>query len=497
MSAINVLKFGGSSVSNNENLKIVANKILKIKKAGIDVVVVVSAQGKRTDELIKQVEELNKISRENKIINEKDNFLIERATLSYNKREIDSLLTIGEQESASKLSILLNEMGYKSIALNALQAGIFTNSDFGKAKIIDIDTTRILKELENNKIVIVTGFQGIDKEKNFTTLGRGGSDTSAVALAIKLNAEKCYIFSDVDGVYNADPNIIKNAKKLKHISYSEMENASSEGAKVLCERSISLADKYNMKIIAKSTFNDNEGTVISSSIINDNEGADISSSTNNDNEGTDTLSSTNNDNEGVDILSPTFNETEGTAISNKMDDNNGKENGTSNSIRAQSPNLEKSDNYLETGMEHYNLEMCIKNDKLFKADLCDVDCEKLNIILSKINKQNIKIKNLSMQSKNNVIFIVNEYFKNDIKNIFEGENINAKFTKISEISFIGTGISNNGEILSSLYKTLEKNKYNIMNDVLNFEMHANVISIFFNKIISNDVLNDLLKQDNG
>lgn len=427
MSVINVLKFGGSSVSNNENLKIVADKIIKIKKSGVNVVVVVSAQGKRTDELIKQVEELNKISRENQIINEKDNFFIDRTTLSYNKREIDSLLTIGEQESASKLSILLNEMGYKSIALNALQAGIFTNSDFGKAKIIDIDTTRILKELENNKIVIVTGFQGIDKEKNFTTLGRGGSDTSAVALAIKLNAEKCYIFSDVDGVYNADPNIIKNAKKLKHISYSEMENASSEGAKVLCERSISLADKYNMKIIAKSTFNDNEGTVISSSIINYNEGADTSSSIVNDN-----------------------------------------------------------------GMEHYNLEMCIKNDKLFKADLCDVDCEKLNIILSKINKQNIKIKNLSMHSKNNVIFIVNEYFKNDIKNIFEGENINAKFTKISEISFIGTGISNNGEILSSLYKTLEKNKYNIMNDVLNFEMHANVISIFFNKIISNDVLNDFL-----
>ena len=143
-------------------------------------------------------------------------------------------------------------------------------------------------------------------------------------------------------------------------------------------------------------------------------------------------------------------------------------------------------------MEHYNLEMCIKNDKLFKADLCDVDCEKLNIILSKINKQNIKIKNLSMHSKNNVIFIVNEYFKNDIKNIFEDENINAKLTKISEISFIGTGISNNGEILSNLYKTLEKNKYNIMNDVLNFEMHANEISIFFNKIISNDVLNDFL-----
>ena len=224
-----------------------ANKIIKIKDKGVNVVAVVSAQGKRTDELLKQVEELNKISK----------------GISNNKREIDSLLTIGEQESASKLSILLNGMGYKSIALNALQAGIYTNSDFGKAKIIDIDTKRILKELEDNKIVIVTGFQGIDNENNFTTLGRGGSDTSAVALAIKLNAEKCYIFSDVDGVYEADPNVIKNAKKINSISYSEMENAASEGAKVLCERSVSLADKYNMKIIAKSTFNENKGSIIS------------------------------------------------------------------------------------------------------------------------------------------------------------------------------------------------------------------------------------------
>lgn len=435
MSAINVLKFGGSSVSNNENLKIVANKIIKIKKTGVNVVVVVSAQGKRTDELIKQVEELS--------------------TLNENKREIDSLLVIGEQESASKLSILLNEMGYKSIALNALQAGIFTNSDFGKAKIIDIDTKRILKELENGKIVIVTGFQGIDKEKNFTTLGRGGSDTSAVALAIKLNAEKCYIFSDVDGVYNADPNIIKNAKKLKHISYSEMENAASEGAKVLCERSISLADKYNMEIIAKSTFNDNEGTIISNSksTFNGNEETIMSNSnlTINGNEGT-IISNSNS----------TFNDNKGMVIS-------------------------------EFGMEHYKLEMCIKNDKLFKAEISDVSCEKLNTILDKINKQNIKIKNLSMQNNKNVIFIVNEYFKDDIKNIFKDEKLKAEFTKISEISFIGTGISNNGEILASLFKILEKYKYNLMNDVLNFEMRANVISIFFSKLISNDLLNELIK----
>ena len=389
--AINVLKFGGSSVENNENLKIVANKIIKIKDKGVNVVAVVSAQGKRTDELLKQVEELNKISK----------------GISNNKREIDSLLTIGEQESASKLSILLNGMGYKSIALNALQAGIYTNSDFGKAKIIDIDTKRILKELEDNKIVIVTGFQGIDNENNFTTLGRGGSDTSAVALAIKLNAEKCYIFSDVDGVYEADPNVIKNAKKINSISYSEMENAASEGAKVLCERSVSLADKYNMKIIAKSTFNENKGSIIS-------------------------------------------------------------------------------------GMENYKLKMCIKNDKLFKVEISNGTCVKIENVLCKINKQNIKIKNLSLQNINAITFIVNAYFKDDIKNILIEENLNAKFTKISEISFVGTGISNNNEILAVLLKTFTKYKYNFMNDVLNFEMHANVISIFFNKIISDNILNDLI-----
>lgn len=149
---INVLKFGGSSVKNNENLKIVANKIINIKKDGLGIVVVVSAQGKRTDELIKNAKELS-----DKI----------------NNRELDFLLSIGEQESASKLSILLNGMGYKAIALNGLQAGIITNSDFGKAKIIDIDTRRIMKELESKKIVIITGFQGTDLDKNFTTLGRG------------------------------------------------------------------------------------------------------------------------------------------------------------------------------------------------------------------------------------------------------------------------------------------------------------------------------------
>lgn len=414
MQPISILKFGGSSISNNKNLKIVANKIIKMKKKKIGVVVVVSAQGKRTDDLLEQIVELKKIAKEN---NQEENSLIgsqsnlennnDKEILINNKREIDSLLTIGEQESASKLSILLNEMGYKSVALNAMQAGIFTNSDFGKAKIIDINTTRILKELAKENIVIVTGFQGIDKDKNFTTLGRGGSDTSAVALAIKLRAEKCYIFSDVDGVYDADPNIIKNAEKLEQVPYSEMENAASEGAKVLCERSISLADKYNMQVIAQSTFNDNKGTIIS-------------------------------------------------------------------------------------GMEHYKIKMYIKNNKLFKSEINNGNCEKINNVINKINNLNIKIKNLSIQNNNDVIFIANEYFKDDIKSILKEENLNAKFTKISEISFVGTGISNNNEILTSLYKILRKYNYNLINDVLNYEMHANVISIFFNKIISNDILNDLI-----
>lgn len=240
-----VLKFGGSSVANNKNLEIVANKIIEFKKEYKNIVVVVSAQGKTTDKLIKEAKELSN---------------------SPSARELDALTSTGEQISSSKLAILLNSKKYEAISLNAWQAGIMSDGNFQNAKIIGIDTDLIIKKLKENKIVVVTGFQGIDNDYNINTLGRGGSDTTCIALASALNAKKCYIFSDVDGIYTSDPNEIKSAKKLKNISYIEMENASFEGAKVLHDRSVELAKKYNLPIVAASTFNDNKGTNIVSNI---------------------------------------------------------------------------------------------------------------------------------------------------------------------------------------------------------------------------------------
>lgn len=240
-----VLKFGGSSVANNKNLEIVANKIIEFKKEYKNIVVVVSAQGKTTDKLIKEAKELSD---------------------SPSARELDALTSTGEQISSSKLAILLNSKKYEAISLNAWQAGIMSDGNFQNAKIIGIDTDLIIKKLKENKIVVVTGFQGIDNDYNINTLGRGGSDTTCIALASALNAKKCYIFSDVDGIYTSDPNEIKSAKKLKNISYIEMENASFEGAKVLHDRSVELAKKYNLPIVAASTFNDNKGTNIVSDI---------------------------------------------------------------------------------------------------------------------------------------------------------------------------------------------------------------------------------------
>lgn len=236
-----VLKFGGSSVADNDKLQTVAKKIIKLYDNGNNIVVVVSAQGKMTDNLIKQAEELS---------------------LKPNKREMDVLLSVGEQITTAKLAILLNYLGYKAISLTGWQAGIHTNSDNQKAKIENIDLTRIEQELEKRKIVIVAGFQGIDKNNNITTFGRGGSDTTAVALAAVLKAQKCYIYSDVDGIYTADPNKICDTKKLKNISYEEMHELSSEGAKVLHDRCVEIGEKYNVPIITESTFNNNPGTEI-------------------------------------------------------------------------------------------------------------------------------------------------------------------------------------------------------------------------------------------
>ena len=236
-----VLKFGGSSVADNEKLKMVASKTIKLYEEENNIVVVVSAQGKTTDDLIKQAEELS---------------------ANPNKREMDMLLSVGEQISAAKLSILFNDLGYDAISLTGWQAGIYTNEESQNATIEKIDIKKKKKELEKGKIVVVTGFQGIDQNGNITTLGRGGSDTTAVALAVELHAKQCYIYSDVDGIYTADPNKVKKAKKLKNISYEEMHSLSSEGAKVLHDRCVELGERYNVPIITESTFNEHPGTVM-------------------------------------------------------------------------------------------------------------------------------------------------------------------------------------------------------------------------------------------
>ena len=236
-----VLKFGGSSVADNIKLNLVADKIKEFYNNKTRVVAVVSAQGKTTDNLIK-----------------------EAATLSSmpNEREMDVLLSTGEQISMAKLSILLNRDKIPTISLTGWQAGIKTNNTNQDAIIEDIDTTRIEQELENGNVVIVAGFQGINEKGDITTLGRGGSDTTAVAIAAKIQADHCYIFSDVDGVYTTDPNQVKIAKKIDSLSYQEMLDIADEGAKVLHNRCVEVGEKFGVPIVAKSTFKPGVGTEI-------------------------------------------------------------------------------------------------------------------------------------------------------------------------------------------------------------------------------------------
>ena len=236
-----VLKFGGSSVADNIKLNIVAERIKSFYEENKRLVVVVSAQGKTTDGLIKEAMTLSSIP---------------------NERELDVLLSSGEQISMAKLAILLDRMGMPAISLTGWQAGIYTNNTNQDAIIEDIDTSRIEEELDKGKIVIVAGFQGINENMDITTLGRGGSDTTAVALAAKLKASKCCIFSDVDGVYTTDPKQTKVAKKLDTLSYKEMLDIADEGAKVLHNRCVEIGEKFGIPIVAKSTFKEIEGTTI-------------------------------------------------------------------------------------------------------------------------------------------------------------------------------------------------------------------------------------------
>ncbi|MCX7715109.1 MAG: aspartate kinase [Clostridia bacterium] len=236
-----VQKYGGSSVKDAERVMNVANRIVDAYKAGNNVVVAVSAQGDTTDDLIEKAKEINP---------------------NASKREMDVLLSTGEQISIALLAMAIEKLGYPVISLTGWQVGIKTDTHYGGARIHKVDTERIYSELDKKKIVIVAGFQGINKYDDITTLGRGGSDTSAVALAAALHADICEIYTDVDGVYTADPRIVKNAKKLDDISYDEMLELASLGANVLHNRSVEMAKKYNVKLAVKSSLNKVEGTYV-------------------------------------------------------------------------------------------------------------------------------------------------------------------------------------------------------------------------------------------
>jgi aspartate kinase len=239
--ALIVQKFGGTSVGDAERIKNVAQKVIAAKKQGNDVVVVVSAMSGTTDYLIN---------------------LGKQITQSPSKREMDMLVSTGEQVTIALLSIAIESFGVPSVSYNAAQIGIKTTSDYTRAKILDINTERISSSLKEGKIVVVAGFQGIDENMNITTLGRGGSDTTAVAVAAALKADRCDIYTDVDGVYTADPRIVKNAQKLSQITHDEMLELASMGAKVLHDRSVIFAMKYNVPLRVVSTFIENEGTLI-------------------------------------------------------------------------------------------------------------------------------------------------------------------------------------------------------------------------------------------
>jgi len=236
-----VQKYGGTSVANAERLVNVANRVVDAYRAGHSVVVVVSAQGDTTDDLIDKAYEIN---------------------TNPSKREMDMLLATGEQISMALLAMAIEKMGYHVTSLTGYQAGINTNSNYGNARIKNIDTERLFKELDEKNIVIVAGFQGWNKYEDITTLGRGGSDTTAVALAAALKADICEIYTDVDGVFTADPRIVKNASKLEDISYDEMLELASLGANVLHNRSVELAKKYNVNMVVRSSLNKSHGTVI-------------------------------------------------------------------------------------------------------------------------------------------------------------------------------------------------------------------------------------------
>ncbi len=236
-----VQKYGGTSVANLERIANVVRRVIDYKKRGDDLVVVVSAMSGETDRLLGLAHGIAKFPDE---------------------REVDVLISTGEQVTSALLAITLKEMGYDAVSVLGHQVPIVTDSAFGKARIADIDEVKIRSELKQGKIVVVPGFQGVDEAGNITTLGRGGSDTTAVAVAAALKADVCEIYTDVDGVYTTDPNITSKARRLERISYDEMLEMASLGAKVLQIRSVEMAKRYKVPLLVKSSLEEGEGTLV-------------------------------------------------------------------------------------------------------------------------------------------------------------------------------------------------------------------------------------------
>ena len=236
-----VQKFGGTSVADAERIRRAARRVIRTKEDGHRVIVVVSARGDTTDELYALAYELSPAPA---------------------RREVDMLVSTGEQISVALMAIAIHQMGHDAISLTAPQIGIRTDSVFTKAKILDINPERIVRELDKGRIVIVAGFQGMDPNDNITTLGRGGSDTTAVALAASLKADLCEIYTDVDGVYSADPRVVPEARKMDKISYDEMLELASAGAGVMHSRAMEFAKKYSVPLHVRTSFSDVPGTII-------------------------------------------------------------------------------------------------------------------------------------------------------------------------------------------------------------------------------------------
>ena len=239
--ALIVQKYGGSSVADAEKIKNVARRIVETRDKGNEVVVVVSAMGETTDELIQLARQVNPKPEE---------------------RELDVLLSTGEIVSSTLLAMALHSLGCKAVSLSGFQAGIKTDTTHSKARILHVEPKRVIEELEKGNVVIVAGFQGMTKDMDITTLGRGGSDTTAVALAAALKAQICQIYTDVEGVFTADPRLVPEARKLNEISYEEMLELATSGAKVMHSRAVELGEVYNMPILVASSFSDKSGTII-------------------------------------------------------------------------------------------------------------------------------------------------------------------------------------------------------------------------------------------